>query len=613
MKMIKLKPINKSRSIFLLLALMIFLVFAQSYKPQSKEVSAKDILGNPMYKAFSYGGYRGKSRINVPTVKELEEDMKILAAMGVKLLRTYNTQQYAHTDNLLQAIRNIKNEDPNFEMYLMLGTWIECEGAWTAKANHTKGNTENNTAEIETAIAMAKKNPDIVKIIAVGNEAMVTWAANYFVTPNVILEWVEHLQGLKKEGKLPKDLWITSSDNYESWGGGAASYRTDDLAALIGAVDFVSLHTYPFHDSHYNPSFWAVPEEGDGLLDLEKIEMAMVRAKNYAKSQYKGALDYMKSLGLEKPIHMGETGWATIASTSYGATGSHAADEYKEKLYYEAIREWTDGAGMTCFYFEAFDEQWKDLVDHNGSENHFGLINLQGQAKYALWDMIDNGIFKGLTRNGQTITKTYGGDESKLLSELMPPKPLSEIGLQQTIHTNVNRNAGDGVTEGTYLVLKEDMEPNLDNDTTYPSAPLKLNVWEGTCEMFLSPESELTINTGTGEWWGGALEIQSNGENLSNYSNGHLFFDIKGHTSSNFQVGFQTGVFSKGDQENNGAIIGPGLTYVLTEDWKTISIPISELNRKGNLSNVTALLYLLGEDNFDGKTISLKNIFFTKD
>ncbi|MFT6839241.1 MAG: hypothetical protein ACJAZR_002788, partial [Sediminicola sp.] len=62
MKMIKLKPINKSRSIFLLLAFMIFLVFAQSYKPQSKEVSAKDILGNPMYKAFSYGGYRGKSR-----------------------------------------------------------------------------------------------------------------------------------------------------------------------------------------------------------------------------------------------------------------------------------------------------------------------------------------------------------------------------------------------------------------------------------------------------------------------------------------------------------------------------------------------------------------------
>ncbi|MGY8915834.1 MAG: glycosyl hydrolase family 17, partial [Flavobacteriales bacterium] len=245
MKHIELKSIHKSRSIFLLLAFMMFLLFAQSYKPQSKDITAKEILGNPMYQAFSYGGYRGKTRDEVPTVKDLEEDMRILAAMGVKLLRTYNTQQYGHTANLLQAIRNLKKEDPTFEMYLMLGAWIECKGAWTFYVDHTKGNTDNNTAEIETAIAMAKENPDIVKIIAVGNEAMVKWAVNYFVTPTVILDWVKYLQELKKQGDLPKDLWITSSDNYESWGGGAEQYKTDDLAALIGAVDFVSLHTYP--------------------------------------------------------------------------------------------------------------------------------------------------------------------------------------------------------------------------------------------------------------------------------------------------------------------------------------------------------------------------------
>ncbi|MET6990043.1 hypothetical protein [Sediminicola arcticus] len=170
------------------------------------ELKASDILGNPKHKAFSYGGYRGKTRDDVPTVKDLEEDMKILAVMGVKLLRTYNTQQYAHTANLLKAIRNLKKEDPNFEMYLMLGTWIECEGAWTGNADHTKGNSGNNKAEIETAFAMAKENPDIVKIIAVGNEAMVKWAVNYYVTPKVILDWVKHLQELKKQGDLPKDL-----------------------------------------------------------------------------------------------------------------------------------------------------------------------------------------------------------------------------------------------------------------------------------------------------------------------------------------------------------------------------------------------------------------------
>lgn len=609
MKRIELKSINKSRSIFLLLAFMMFLLFAQSNKPQSKEISAQDIMGNPKYQAFSYGGYRGKTRDEVPTVKELEEDMKILAAMGVKLLRTYNTQQYAHTTNLLKAIRNLKEEDPNFEMYLMLGTWIECEGAWTPNADHTKGNSDNNRAEMETAIAMAKENPDIIKIIAVGNEAMVKWAVNYFVTPNVILYWVTYLQELKKQGDLPRDLWITSSDNYESWGGGAEQYRTDDLAALIKSVDFVSLHTYPFHDSHYNPSFWAVPEEQEEHLDLEKIEMAMMRAKNYAKSQHKETLDYLKSIGVDKPIHIGETGWATIANTSYGPTGSRAADEYKEKLYYEAMREWTESEGMTCFYFEAFDEQWKDAGDINGSENHFGLINLQGQAKYALWDMVDEEIFKGLTRNGQSITKTYGGDEDMLLSQILPPKALSEIGLQQTTNINKKRNPGDAVTEHTYLVLKE---PKRDLNVTYPSAPLKLNVWEDTCEMFLSPDGELTITTGTGDWWGGALEIQSKGENLSNFQKGQLFFDVKGDTASSFQIGFQTGVFSNGNQVNNGITFGPNSDYSISGNWKTFSIPISMLNKNGNLADVTALLFLLGEDNFDGKSISLKNIYFTK-
>ena len=52
--------------------------------------------------------------------------------------------------------------------------------------------------------------PDIVKVIAVGNEAMVHWAASYFVAPEVILHWVNHLQGLKAEGDLPSDLWITA-------------------------------------------------------------------------------------------------------------------------------------------------------------------------------------------------------------------------------------------------------------------------------------------------------------------------------------------------------------------------------------------------------------------
>ena len=51
--------------------------------------------------------------------------MKILAAMKIKLIRTYNTQLFGETINILEGIKSLKKEDPNFEMYVMLGAWIE--------------------------------------------------------------------------------------------------------------------------------------------------------------------------------------------------------------------------------------------------------------------------------------------------------------------------------------------------------------------------------------------------------------------------------------------------------------------------------------------------------
>ena len=394
----------------------------------NKKVIAKDILGNPAYLAISYGGYRQNSRDIQPTVEQLKEDMKILSAMGIKVLRTYNVH-LKHASNVLEAIHQLKIEEPTYEMYVMLGAWIDCENAFTNHPNHDNEDVEANTKEIEIAVQLANKYPDIVKIIAVGNEAMVKWAASYFVQPWVILKWVNHLQSLKKTGKLPKDIWVTSSDNFASWGGGGSEYHVEDLEKLLKAVDYVSLHTYPMHDTHYNPNFWGVLEKEEPMSDLEKVDAAMVRARDYAVSQYKNTADYIKGLGIDKSIHIGETGWASSSNGFYGDNGSKATDEYKEALYYSLIRDWTDKNGIACFYFEAFDESWKDAGNPSGSENYFGLFTIQGQAKYALWDLVDKGVFKGLNRGGNLIGKTHNGDKEALLKTVnIPPVKSTLVG-----------------------------------------------------------------------------------------------------------------------------------------------------------------------------------------
>jgi len=388
---------------------------------EEHNVNAKDILGNPEYLAISYGGYRQKKREVQPTLTELKEDMKILSAMGVKILRTYNVH-FDQAANLLKAIDELKQDDSSFEMYVMLGIWIDCKNAfnWEATQDHNK-ESERNPVEVNTAVELAKQYPDIVKILAVGNEAMVKWATSYYVEPWIILKWVNHLQDLKKQGDLPADLWITSSDDYSSWGGGDTVYHTEDLKKLANAVDYISMHTYAYHNSHYNPAFWKVPDNENKLSDKEKIDAAMLRALNFAKMQYEGVVSYMDSIGIDKPIHIGETGWASISDGHYGKNGSRATDEYKQGLYYKHIREWTNKENISCFYFEAFDEQWKDAENEMGSENHFGLINLKSEAKYPLWSLVDDDIFEALTRDGKPITKSYNGNLEELMKDVLVP------------------------------------------------------------------------------------------------------------------------------------------------------------------------------------------------
>ncbi len=393
----------------------------------SISITAEEILGDPNYQAISFGAYRETTRDIQPTIPQIKEDLMILHAMGIRLLRTYNVH-YDEAENLLKAIREIREDDPDFEMYVMLGVWIDAKNAWTDEPERIRDQDDpRNEVEVARGVELAQQYPDIVKIIAVGNEAMVHWAEEYWVEPAIILNWVNHLQDLKAAGELPETLWITSSDDFSSWGGGGEEYHKPELDELIRAVDFISMHTYPMHNTHYNPDFWGVPEDEYHLSDLEKIHSAMDRSLEFAVNQFNAVVEYMRSIGEDKPVHIGETGWATVSNEYYGPDGARATDEYKSGMYYQMIRDWSDENGVTVFYFEAFDEPWKDALNPLGSENHFGLINLQAQAKYPIWDLVDEGIFEGLTRDGQPITKTYNGDKDALMEDVLVPPTNAEI------------------------------------------------------------------------------------------------------------------------------------------------------------------------------------------
>ena len=405
-------------SICVVFVSLTFLFSCEQQGVDSMEKTASMILGNPNYPAISYGGYRERTRDVQPSVDDAKEDMRILHAAGFRILRTYDT----HLDlakNTLEAIKQIKTEDPSFEMYVMLGAWITAANPNTDNVIHNQEDYDFNKYEIDEAVRLANLYPDIVKIIAVGNEAMVHWATSYFVTPDIILKWVNYLQGLKKTNQLPENLWITSSDDFSSWGGGGAEYHTNELNELIQAVDFISMHTYPFHNTHYNPYFWQYSDTTDQEKQINEL---MQNAKNFAKDQFLAVRKYIDSIDKTKSIHIGETGWATVDTYLYGATGSRAADEYKQAIYFKHMQDLCNELSISCFYFSAFDEPWKDYANIDGSENHFGLFTVDGRAKYALWEMVDNEIFKDLNRGKNSILKSFDGDKDLMMGGVNVPE-----------------------------------------------------------------------------------------------------------------------------------------------------------------------------------------------
>jgi len=383
--------------------------------------NAKDIIGNNSYPAISYGGYRGKSREIQPSIEDIKEDLKIMFAQGFRIIRTYDLH-HPFAENTLKAISELKNSDPDFEMYVMLGAWIQCKDAFKDVPIHNEEDLEGNKVEIAEAVRLAQDYQDIVKVIAVGNEAMVHWATSYHLEPKYILKWVKHLQDLKINGTINNNIYITSSDNFASWGGGSEEYHNDDLDELIKSVDYVSMHTYAFHDTYYNPVFWNQSENSEDLSKKDIIKKAIQNAVEYELSQFNSVQEYVHGIDLSKQVHIGETGWSSVASDLYGYGGTEAADEYKLGIYYEMITDVCVAKSISCFYFSAFDEPWKDSQNENGSENHFGLFTVHGEAKYPLWKKVDQNVFDGLSRGGNPIKKTFNGDFDALLeTSNLPP------------------------------------------------------------------------------------------------------------------------------------------------------------------------------------------------
>jgi len=249
-----------------------------------------------------------------PSAAQLREDLALMLPYW-DMVRVYGAGGVAET--LLTVI----SED-QLDMKVVLGAWIAPD------------DDEANLKEITTAVRLARAHPDIVVAVSVGNETQIEWSAHRS-SEQALVDYVRRMRACV-------DVPVTVADDFNFW-----NKPTSRLVA--GEIDFIMMHAHPM---------WNGLQLEDALAWLQE-QVADVQSKHP-----------------DRLVVLGETGWATMvhdrgeqAELIKGRPG-----ETEQKIFFEATRAWADSTGLTLFFFEVFDENWKGGKHPDEVEKHWGLF-----------------------------------------------------------------------------------------------------------------------------------------------------------------------------------------------------------------------------------------------
>lgn len=495
-------------------------------------------------KAISYSGYRdGQSPDEgiYPSEANILEDLNMLNSMGFSLLRLYDTT--THAKRVLKVI-----DDNNLDMKVMLGVWI-------SGARDTYNGA--NIAVCDQAVIWANGvYSDIIVAISIGNETMVDWNTFGWATPAADIGY--YVTYVRNQVTQP----ITVDDNWEPWSledesGTIGPYG--DVHLVAKAVDFIAIHTYPIFDAAHGLWDFVQVDYAEGF---DRADAMMDASVEYAKENYLAVKNALSDVGVNKPIIIGETGW----QDGYDAEG--IGHQVNQAMYYEKMKAWVDSgvdSPTAIFYFEAFDEPWKQTDDH------WGFFNTDREAKYIVYSNTEwSGL--GFTNDVATVDELDGSEA--VFSVPLPPLVT--------------------VSDSTFIVFGDDITTGYDAQV---AGGLENLVWEpwGDCTVtgdYVTEEAqetgdvnvmEVTPGTATENslyGWGMMAYMRKQGFDLSAFSAGHLTFNIRTAYSGKLRMGIQTGLAKDSDGWDLLIEVDPASNsygYNNDDTWHTVSIPISTL------------------------------------
>jgi exo-beta-1,3-glucanase (GH17 family) len=277
--------------------------------------------GGKLY-CVSYAPFRGDQNPFGPDVpidpKQIDEDLAQLKQI-TDCVRTYSV------DHGLDQIPEIAGRHG---MKVLQGLWLSNQ-------------PERSRYQIETAIALAKRFPEVIAAVIVGNEVLLRGEMS---GP----ELVRIIREVKAQVSMP----VTYADVWEFW------LRHREVAA---AVDFVSIHILPYWEDFPIPA-------RDAPSHVDAIRRQMVAAFP------------------DKDILVGEFGWPSAGRMREGALPSPVN---QARVMHEVLAHARRG-NYRVNLIEAYDQPWKRQLEGTVG-GHWGIYDAyHRQAKFVWGGVVSN-------------------------------------------------------------------------------------------------------------------------------------------------------------------------------------------------------------------------------
>jgi glucan 1,3-beta-glucosidase len=271
--------------------------------------------GEKLY-CVSYAPFRGsQSPLDLSTridAKQIDQDLAQLAQL-TDCVRIYSVDFGLDQVPEIAARHGLK---------VLLGLWVSSHG-------------DRTKYQVDTGVALARRFPDVIRGVIVGNEALLRGE----IAPRALADLI---RGVKAQVSVP----VSYADVWEFW----LRYRE-----LADVVDFITIHILPYWEDHP-----IAAQEAANHVDAIRKQMV---------AEFAG-----------KEIVVGEVGWPSAGRMRAGALPSPAN---QARVIHDVLAR-GKRENFRVNIIEAFDQPWKRYQEGTVG-GHWGLFSDPPRTRKFSW------------------------------------------------------------------------------------------------------------------------------------------------------------------------------------------------------------------------------------